>query len=456
MVPTREVSRQPTPPRAGQMTAVMRAVASRKEGQRVLCIGVVRGGQVIEERIFKTRASVTIGPGEDASLISSGVEATHRLFEMSGGAYFLNFLPTMRGRIALGDAVHAVQTLARRTSRVRLDDSARGRIDLGDTTLIFKLVDRPHPPATPRLPLAVKQGLFEAADWRLTIIVAFSFLAHFGVIGAMYSDWSDPVLDEARTVRALVDLGPALPPLPVEAPQDRTSEPARPDPAPMPRNAPGATSAEPDPRRAQASRDNTAALVDQAERMRISMMMTFTRDSAVKGAMERDLPPMVLPQADANVHSDHDLTLHTEGPAAFNPNHVGLATYVNARAEAHDHVAPSNPGSDPAPRFSVDTSVPTQSVRVPSAERTIAALRPAFRRCYERGLEANAGMAGDLTVRLKIRPNGEVESAEAVANNGLSPQVAQCIQGKMQLAQFEAPHGSGSSIDVPVKFVKQR
>ena len=49
-------------PQPGQMTAVMRAVAST--GPKVLRIGLIRGGRVVEERIIKQRTSVTVGPSE--------------------------------------------------------------------------------------------------------------------------------------------------------------------------------------------------------------------------------------------------------------------------------------------------------------------------------------------------------------------------------------------------------
>ena len=48
--------------RPGQMTAVMRAVA--QTGPKVLRIGLVREGRVIEERIIKQRTHVTVGPSE--------------------------------------------------------------------------------------------------------------------------------------------------------------------------------------------------------------------------------------------------------------------------------------------------------------------------------------------------------------------------------------------------------
>ena len=60
---TQQPYQQPgTSQRPGQMTAVMRAVAAT--GPKVLRIGVVQGGRVLEERIIKQRSHVTVGPSE--------------------------------------------------------------------------------------------------------------------------------------------------------------------------------------------------------------------------------------------------------------------------------------------------------------------------------------------------------------------------------------------------------
>src|SRR5690606_25223834 len=52
-----------TPPAShpGKMTAVMRATP-RVQGPKVLRIGLVQGGRVLEERVMKQRAHVTVGP----------------------------------------------------------------------------------------------------------------------------------------------------------------------------------------------------------------------------------------------------------------------------------------------------------------------------------------------------------------------------------------------------------
>ena len=89
-------------PRPGQMTAVMRAV-TQQSGPKVLRIGLVQAGRVVEERIIKQRTSVTIGQSERSMFViqSQNVPAQFKLFELVGSDYYLNFVDGMSGRVAL-------------------------------------------------------------------------------------------------------------------------------------------------------------------------------------------------------------------------------------------------------------------------------------------------------------------------------------------------------------------
>ena len=76
----------------------------------------------------------------------------------------------------------------------------------------------------PQLPVSVKAGLASDIDWTMTIIAAFSFLFHFGAVGAIYSDWMDPVVDDEVNVARLLDSVKQLPPPPpVETPTETTT-----------------------------------------------------------------------------------------------------------------------------------------------------------------------------------------------------------------------------------------
>src|SRR5258706_12790862 len=96
--------------RPGQMTAVMRAMP-QVTGPKVLRIGLVQGGKVIEERVIKQRSHVTIGPSEKSMFVipSKSLPANFRLFELVGGEYYLNFLDGMAGRVALKTGISDLQ-----------------------------------------------------------------------------------------------------------------------------------------------------------------------------------------------------------------------------------------------------------------------------------------------------------------------------------------------------------
>src|SRR5450755_583657 len=141
------------PGRPGQMTAVMRAVA-QQAGPKVLRIGLVQSGRVIEERIIKQRTHVTIGQSEKAMFVvpTPNVPAQFKLFELIGNDYYLNFLDGMTGRVALQTGISdlgALRGQARRVGpayQVRLTEDARGKVVLGETTFLFQFV-APPPPA---------------------------------------------------------------------------------------------------------------------------------------------------------------------------------------------------------------------------------------------------------------------------------------------------------------------
>ncbi|HVY46996.1 MAG TPA: energy transducer TonB, partial [Minicystis sp.] len=192
------------PNRPGQMTAVMRAMP-QVTGPKVLRIGLVQGGKVIEERVIKQRSHVTIGPSEKSMFVipSKSLPANFRLFELIGGEYCLNFLDGMTGRVALKTGISDLQALRAQAKRVplgsvqayqvQLSDEARGKVVVGETTFLFQFVAPPPVQPKPQLPVSVKAGLASEIDWTTTIIAAFSFLFHFGAVGSIYSDWMDPV-----------------------------------------------------------------------------------------------------------------------------------------------------------------------------------------------------------------------------------------------------------------------
>ncbi len=456
--------------RPGQMTAVMRAVA-QQAGPKVLRIGLVQGGRVVEERIIKQRTNVTIGPSEKAMFVitTQAVPAQFKLFELVGNDYYLNFLDGMTGRVALQTGISDLGGLKGQAKRVgnayqmRLTEEARGKVVVGDTTFLFQFVAPPPPQPRPQLPLAVKGGLASQIDWNLTIIAAFSFLLHFGFIGAMYSDWLDPLVSDDTSLAGLIDQMKNVPPpavdVPVETTTDKPTEKA-------PTDAAKATGAAKPAGAGQASAgkvsdSKAAAMAAQAEAIQMQMLAAFGGASAVQGALNRgDVPPQDLGEAarsGAGVSSaGGDLKLGSGGGGLVQPGRAGggLAG-IGVTGGGGTGGTGGNERVVRGPVGDAQIGRAEMSVPVSGAERVVAGLRAKFKRCYDKGLQGDPSMAGSVTIVTKVAPNGEVSAADAQSTSGLSGEVVSCIQKVVKGAQFDAPGGSGSTINIPVKFVQQ-
>jgi TonB family protein len=459
---------QPGASRPGQMTAVMRAMA-QATGPKVLRIGLVQGGRVVEERVIKQRTSVTIGQSEKAMFVipAQSVPSQFKLFELIGSDYYLNFLETMTGRVALQTGITDIAALRGQAKRiannayqVKLTEEARGKVIVGETTFLFQFVAPPPVQPRPQLPLAVKGGLASQIDWNLTIIAAFSFLLHFGVIGAMYSDWMDPLINDDLTAGGLIDMMKNIPPAPVETPVEATTAVATASaaataaaPSSGPTKTSGGGSGRVNDRQA-------AALASQAEAIQMQMLAAFGGGSAVQGALNRgDIPPVDLSGAAASgagvsASTGNGLNLGSGG-GVVRPGGGGggLASIGDTRGNG-----PTSAGTATVvkgPTGDAQVGVTTATVAVSNAERVVAGLRPGFRACYNQGLQSDPGMSGRVLVSAKISPNGEVASADAAQNSGLSAGVVQCILRKVRNAQFDAPGPNGSTLQIPVTFVQQ-
>jgi hypothetical protein len=320
--------------------------------------------------------------------------------------------------------------------------------------------------ARPQLPMSVKNGLAASIDWNLTILVALSFLFHFGFIGALYSDWSDPVVAEDITTGGLIDMVASLPAAPVEPMVDRAqgpsppSAPARVTPEP-PAHARGRLP-ERDAAAAAATERSQAVVLREAagqiEALRFGLLGAGRSTTALEGVLRRDdLPTVDLTgAAPADVGAARATTgdLHlTTSDRVVRPGAVmglGVLATTHARSDQGGReVVTGGPRSDAV----VETC--TLSVPVLHADSVIAGLRPAFRACYNRGLADDSGMSGKVTVVAQIAPNGEVSGTRIESNTGLSAKVIDCLERRIGGAQFDQPGASGSRVRIPISFVQQ-
>jgi TonB family protein len=458
---------QSHPGRPGQMTAVMRAMATQT-GPKVLRIGLVSAGRILEERIVKQRTSVTVGPSERSMfVVQANLPPQYKLFELIGNEYYLNFLDGMTGRVALATGITdivAMKGQARRVGpvyQIRLTEEARGKITIGETTFLFQFVAPPPVQPRPQLPLSVKGGVASQIDWNLTIIAAFSFLLHFGLVGSMYSDWMDPVVNDDITA-GLLDMAKNTQPPPVETQETPAVTASATDTAPAQTQAP---KQQPTPSKANTGPSQpdpkvVAGLINEAEQAKIAILAALGGGPSTQGMMKDDNGAPV----DLNGLANRQGGISNSGSNGLNLGGAGGPITPGKGGSLQDirggQTGPVSTGAGSVVRVvpigDVQYGGSSMSVPVSNAEAVIRSqIHPRARACYNKGLAQDPTQSGRVVIMVRVGPSGEVESASVASNSGLSSFVASCIASAARGAKFDPPGPSGSTINIPFNFVKQ-
>lgn len=455
--------------RPGQMTAVMRAVAPT--GPKVLRIGLVQGGRVIEERIIKQRSHVTVGPSEKSMFVvaANNLPANYRLFELAGNEYYLNFLDGMSGRVALPTGISDLAQLkgqARRTPQgayqVKLTEDSRGKVVIGDTTFLFQFVAPPPIQPKPQLPVAVTRGA-SSIDWGTTMIAAFAFLLHFLAIGAIYSDWLDPIVDEEVNVAGLLDSVRALPPPPpveetpdTTAPVDKGAEEKKPAAAAAGKPAPGAGGG---PKGMSAAQ--SAALSRELDQLEMATLGALSASGPATANVLRggEVPTGALDQAAASaagVGGPGDLRIGGGAGGAIKPGAAGggLASIGATGKGTGEGGGSVQTVAGPKGNANVGGAAVSGGT-ISDASRVVARMRAGFRACYQKGLAQNPDAQGNIRLTIRVGPGGEVTGVTATPSGNLPPAVVSCVEARARSAQFSPPEGGSAAVVVPVTFVKQ-
>jgi hypothetical protein len=158
---------------------------------RSLRIGVILGGKITEEKLVRAIANKkeTVTLGQSAkNTFSVPIESLPRtwpLFHVANGRYTLNFTEAMGGRVSDGNAIYTIDQLkagpARKHSNgysLPLADTARGKMTLGELTILFQFVTAPPVQPRPKLPHSVRGTFADRIDPVLTSIMSVSVLAH--------------------------------------------------------------------------------------------------------------------------------------------------------------------------------------------------------------------------------------------------------------------------------------
>jgi hypothetical protein len=456
--------------RPGQMTAVMRAVAAT--GPKVLRIGVVQSGRVVEERIIKQRTHVTVGPSEKSMFViaSDAVPANFRLFELVGEEYHLNFVDSMSGRVALPSGISDLSVLkghAKRSAQgiyqLKLTEDSRGKIVLGDVTFLFQFVAPPPVQPKPQLPVAVLRGA-TSIDWTTTMLAAFSFLIHFLGIGSLYSDWLDPIVNEEANLANLVDSVKSLPPPPPveQAKEDADAKSAKAEEKTEAKQSSGAQkSAGPTgPAGPKMSAAQAAKLSKEMEALEMATIGALSGSGAATqgvltgGEVATNALDQVASTGAGVSAGMGDLKLGGGG-GTVRPGTTGggLGTIGSSGKTTDSGTGAAAKVAGPKGNANVGGAAVSGGA-VANASRVVAGMRAGFRNCFNRELASNPDAQGTIRLTIRVGPGGEVQNVTAAPSGNLGSAV-ECVKARARSASFDPPEGGSAVVVVPVTFVKQ-
>lgn len=471
----------------------MQAVQSRPTGPKVLRIGVIQGGKIVEERIIRKRETVTVGASEKNHFVvqAPGLGSRFELFQLVGDDYILNFTEDMRGRVGLAGGVQELDELRRSGGarkahgyyQVKLTENSRGKIVLGDTQLLFQFVVPPPVQPRPQLPAAVVGGFLAGIDWLFTAFVMFSFMTHFGFIVYLENaDW--PVEPTIATVpdrvAELIFNEPEPPREPEEVEVDQETEEVEEtevaeveQPRRTERSSSSSSSSRssgPSSGSGQSQADADARLaVEQAQQQVENLLIgalgqggsfaDVLRDGAATGNSQ-DL--MAQAQGVGVAASAEGGTLRERGGGGgLGAAGQGLGGLQARTGQAGQQQQEGQAVVERRIRGRIDVGglEDESGAGAFDSNLVVRALRlrqSAIQRCYERELRNNPTLNGRVVARFTIQETGTVSGASATENTTGSPAVASCVINVVRGLRFNpGPEGGPVTYSFPFVFAPQ-
>jgi len=400
---------------------------------RSLRIGIVLRGLLVEERLFT--GPVTLGQSLRCALSvpTDGMPREHTLFTVDQGRFVLHLTSTMETRLAgVTDGV--------------LGPGARGRIMLGDASILFQEIATPPAAPRPQLPASIRGTLSDRIDRRLAAIIGASLLAHIGIAAYAWStDRELPPLGMATAARDYIPettIDVSLPDVPPVA-TPGVAAPVAPvqTPAPIVRPAHVTTS----PARPPALHDDDA--------LRMAAILTGANETPNgSGTMHARQPGADLDKQleDASHHTvvigNNDHTSRTGREHIGTDPHGPLVDDPTLTRTEHREEVPV--------RITLDRPKPDEPTTL-TPDSVVDKIRDAYmnglERCYRKGLAADASLSGKVPIRFTVTSHGQVTDPEA---SGVDAQLDACIAGQMTSWHFTIPRDEdGQPTDVSFHVV---
>ena len=445
----------------------------KRAGPKVLRIGIVQRGKIIEERELRRRETVTVGTSDRAtfSVTSETLPKNFGLFEYDGKQYFLRFQGKMEARVQLTpqedavgfDKLRARGKIVRRKDgeAVALTDDSRGKVTIGDVTVLFQFKSPVAAPARPVLPPEIRGSLLQNVDAQFTaIFVAIALIQVSIVAYARSLPYVEPTsIDQIDQSYQRLIMPDRLPEPPKEeiadsSGQEKAAEKRKPSKKPAKKKVAKKPSSDGDgkkggPRSKEALRKQVAGkgllavLGANNSRGRGALQDVFEEGGGAVG----DLGEAFSGVSGVDIAGSGESGTRGRGTGGgVDIGELGTAGGGGGKVSSGNKTEAAVRGRARAEAPEVDGELSQAQIsRV--MRRQIKALRD----CYERALKRDRGLKGKLVIRFEIMETGRTANVEFDDLMG-SPDVVSCIRRRAKYWRFPKPEGGSVFVAYPIVF----
>lgn len=456
-----------------------------KQAEKILRVGVIQGGRIIEERLLRKREPVTVGwsPKNTFVIPVSALPLSFTLFELHNDTYVLNFKEGTRGRISLDNGVIDLESLraegkARRRGdryQLPLNEKARGKVVLGEVTLLFQFVTPPPLPPRLKLPAGARGGWIKSIEWSYVgFILASAVMQVIPAIWLVLQDFPEPKRTDAMPER-FAQMLPDSWPKPVE--EKKQEDPGAGEEKQEEKKVEEKKETKPSQATASKAEDPEAAARAAAERKRAlakavrgkTLLKFITTqssdddsggglvdalaqgaartkiDDAFAGAMgvTAATAGMERSRRGGGVEGDTGGTVATIKDLATSG---AQRTVEGAGQRTERRVVANIQVSGPSQTFGTGQMEPDQIARV------VKMRLKAVKSCYERELKKDPKLAGKIVIQFTIGELGRITSSKVASSTMSNPAVGRCILGRMGQWRFPQPKGGSVTVSYPFVF----
>jgi outer membrane biosynthesis protein TonB len=413
---------------------------------KVLRLGVIQGGKIVEERVLTARQTVTVGTLARNTIVvpASNLPDTFTAFIVHGDHYHLCFDQGMEGRVQDDQGTTELAALvsqgkARREGKghaVEITEKQRGRLVIGEVTLLWQFVVPPPEAPRPVLPPHARGNHFKSMDRLFGSVLAISFLVH----GGLYVALANTALPPEVTIEQIPDrYAKLLIPDRLPAPKaEKKEEPvAAAEESPVQEKKPETKTAE-----------KKAETTEQAAARKAARAAAVAKAVQSKGMLKvlGALGPRNGGGAVADVFgaggglTDVATALSGAGGVAVATDPGaggGLKGGGQGRAASIGELATGGGGAvayGTKTEVKVTGTVATEAAEIDSSDidqgklgAFVRARQGLIKACYENALKRNPNLKGKVVIRFTILETGGVADVSAAQNTLGTPEVAACI-----------------------------